>query len=204
MLFEDTYKTIAITSEGLFKDRGSKFIGYAFPVKSETEAKKVISDIRTEHGKARHFCWALRLSTDRSIFRLNDDGEPAGTAGKPILNTLLSADLTNILLVVVRYFGGTLLGVPGLINAYKTAAQEAIASANIIEQTVNDVYKISFGYLAINQVMKVIKDENLKTSNGIFDNDCSLELSVRQSQLNQVLSKLEKIQGLKATYKLTH
>jgi uncharacterized YigZ family protein len=203
MLFDDTYKTISKPSEGLFKDRGSKFIGYALPVKSETEAKKIISDIRAEHGKARHFCWALRLSPDRSVFRLNDDGEPSGTAGRPILNTLLSADLTNILVVVVRYFGGTLLGVPGLINAYKTAAQEAIAAAEIIEQTVNDVYRLSFGYLAMNEVMKLIKDENLKMSNEIFDNDCSLEVSVRKSQLNQVLGKLDKIEGLKASYLLS-
>jgi uncharacterized YigZ family protein len=203
MLFDDTYKTISEASEGVFKDRGSKFIGYALPVKSETEAKKIISDIRAEHGKARHFCWAVRLSPDRSIFRLNDDGEPSGTAGRPILNTLLSADLTNILVVVVRYFGGTLLGVPGLINAYKTAAQEAITAAEIIEQTVNDVYQLNFGYLAMNEVMKIIKDENLKISNEIFDNDCSLEVSVRKSQLNQVLGKLDKVQGLKAIYMLS-
>ena len=109
MLFTDTYKTISQPSEGLFKDRGSKFIGYAYPVKSEAEAKNLVNNLRAEHGKARHFCWAFRLSPDRSVFRLNDDGEPSGTAGRPILNTLLSADLTNILVVVVRYFGGTLL-----------------------------------------------------------------------------------------------
>ena len=203
MLFDDTYKTISKASEGIFKDRGSKFIGYALPIKSETEAKKILSDIRSEHAKARHFCWALRLSPDRSVFRLNDDGEPSGTAGRPILNTLLSADLTNILVVVVRYFGGTLLGVPGLINAYKTAAQEAITAADIIEQTINDVYKLNFGYLTMNEVMKIIKDENLTISNEIFDNDCSLEVSVRKSQLNQVLGKLEKVQGLKAIYMLS-
>lgn len=200
MLFDDTYKTISQASEGLFKDRGSKFIGYAFPVRNETEARKIISNIRAEHGKARHFCWALRLTADRSVFRLNDDGEPSGTAGRPILNTLLSADLTNILIVVVRYFGGTLLGVPGLINAYKTAALEAIAAAVIVEQTVNDVYQLNFGYLTMNDVMKIMKDENLKTSNELFDNECSLEVSVRKSQLNQVLGKLDKIQGMKATY----
>lgn len=203
MLFDDTYKTISKPSEGLFKDRGSKFIGYAVPVKSETEAKKVIANIRAEHGKARHFCWALRLSPDRSIFRLNDDGEPSGTAGRPILNTLLSADLTNILVVVVRYFGGTLLGVPGLINAYKTAAQEAILAAEIIEQTINDVYRLNFDYLAMNEVMKIMKDENLKISNELFDNDCSLEVAVRKSQLNQVLAKLEKVRGVKTTYMMS-
>lgn len=200
MLFTDTYKTISQSSEGLFKDRGSKFIGYAYPVNSESEAKQFISNLRTEHGKARHFCWAIRLTPDRSVFRLNDDGEPSGTAGRPILNTLLSADLTNIVVVVVRYFGGTLLGVPGLINAYKTAAQEAITSATIIEKTVNDVYRLSFGYLMMNEVMKIIKEENLQTSNEKFDNDCSMEISVRKSQLNQVISKFEKVEGLELTF----
>lgn len=131
MLFDDTYRTIAHPAEGIFKDRGSKFLGFAFPVKTETEIKEIIANLRAEHSKARHFCWALRLTADRSVFRLNDDGEPSGTAGRPILNTLLSADLTNILIVVVRYFGGTLLGVPGLINAYKTASQESILAAEI-------------------------------------------------------------------------
>lgn len=203
MLFTDTYKTISQPSEGLFRDRGSKFIGYAYPVNNEAEAKQHVIKLRSEHGKARHFCWALRLSPDRSVFRLNDDGEPSGTAGRPILNTLLSADLTNILIVVVRYFGGTLLGVPGLINAYKTAAQEAIASANIIEKTVNDVYRLSFGYLMMNEVMKIIKEENLQTSNEKFDNDCSMEISVRKSQVNQVISKIEKVEGLVLTFVAT-
>src|SRR5688500_2730354 len=119
MLFDDTYKTIDAPAEGVFRDRGSKFLGYAYPVLAECEVKGILANLRAEHGKARHFCWALRLSPDRSIFRIQDDGEPSGTAGRPILNTMLSADITNVLIVVVRYFGGTLLGVPGLINAYK-------------------------------------------------------------------------------------
>lgn len=200
MLFEDTFKTISKPAEGVFKDRGSKFIGYAYPVKNESEAKTLIAQLKTEHAKARHFCWALRLTPDRSIFRLNDDGEPSGTAGRPILNTLLSAGLTDVIIVVVRYFGGTLLGVPGLINAYKTAAIEAIMAAQIIEQTVNDVYRITFSYVQLNEVMKIIKDENLSTSEQHFDNSCTMELSVRKSQLNQVLAKLESINGLKAEY----
>lgn len=200
MLFEDTYRTISKPAEGIFKDRGSKFLGYAFPVKNETEAKAHIAHLKTEHAKARHFCWALRIGPDRSVFRLNDDGEPSGTAGRPILNTLLSADLTNILVVVVRYFGGTLLGVPGLINAYKTAAKEAIGAAETIEKTVNDVYRLSFSYLNLNEVMKIIKDENLSISDQQFDNNCSMEISVRKSQLNLVIAKLENIDGLKAEY----
>jgi uncharacterized YigZ family protein len=122
MLFNDTYKTISAAAEGTFTDRGSKFIGYAFPLNHEEDIRKLLSDAHTQHPKARHHCWAYRLTPDRSVFRVNDDGEPSGSAGKPILNILLSYDLTNILIVVVRYFGGTLLGIPGLINAYKMAA----------------------------------------------------------------------------------
>ena len=201
MLFDDTYKTISAPSEGLFKDRGSKFIGYAFPVSSDSEIKPIIHTLQSEHSKARHFCWALRLTSDRSIFRLNDDGEPSGSAGRPILNTLLSKDLTNILVVVVRYFGGTLLGVPGLINAYKTATLEAINAAEIIERTVNDVYLLKFDYLHLNEVMTVLKDENLTYQNQNFDNDCSLEISVGKAQLNTVIHKLDYITGLTYTYK---
>ena len=200
MLFTDTYKTISHPSEGLFKDRGSRFISYAYPVKSEAEAKQLVNNLRTEHSKARHFCWAYRLSPDRTVFRLNDDGEPSGTAGRPILNILLSADVTNILVVVVRYFGGTLLGVPGLINAYKSAAQEAVTAADIVEKTVNDVYRLSFGYLMMNEVKKIIKEENLEGSNEKFDNDCSMEISVRKSQLNRVIGKFEKVDGLILTF----
>ena len=200
MLFDDTYKTISVSSEGLFKDRGSKFIGYAFPVSSDLEIKSIINQLQSEHSKARHFCWALRLTSDRSVFRLNDDGEPSGSAGRPILNTLLSKDLTNILIVVVRYFGGTLLGVPGLIHAYKTATLEAINAAEIMERTVNDLYLLKFDYLHLNEVMTVLKDENLSYQNQIFDNDCSLEISVRKAQLNTVIHKLDHITGLTYAY----
>ncbi|MET1055429.1 MAG: YigZ family protein, partial [Pedobacter sp.] len=136
MLFDDTYKTIESRAEGLFKDKGSKFIAFAYPILSESEVKPILLGLRAEHTKANHFCYAYRLSPDRNVYRVNDDGEPSGTAGRPILNTLLSADVTNILIVVVRYFGGTLLGVPGLINAYKSAAAEALGLAEIIEKTV--------------------------------------------------------------------
>jgi len=200
MLFDDSYKTIVEPAESVFKDRGSKFIGFAFPLKSESQAKDIISLLRLEHTKARHFCWALRLTTDRSVFRLNDDGEPSGTAGRPILNCLLSADITNVLIVVVRYFGGTLLGVPGLINAYKTAAQDAIKNAEIVEKTVNDIYRLKFDYLQMNEVMKIIKDDDLQIGNQNFDNDCSLEITVRKSQLNQVLNRLDKVASLTYEY----
>jgi len=197
MLFDDTYKTIQEISEGVYRDKGSKFIAYLYPLNSENDIKDIITALKAEHPKARHHCWAFRLSPDRTVFRLNDDGEPSGTAGRPILNTLLSNELTNILAVVVRYFGGTLLGVPGLINAYKSATVEAVKNANIVEKTVNSVFRIEFGHPQMNEVMKIVKEEDLKISNQNFDLNCSFSLEIRQSQVNKVLGKLEKVEGLK-------
>ncbi|MGN6397165.1 MAG: IMPACT family protein [Mucilaginibacter sp.] len=201
MLFDDTYRTIEKPAEGIFRDRGSKFLAFAFPVINETELKAGLAILKNEHPKANHHCWAMRLTPDRSVFRLNDDGEPSGTAGRPILNTLLSHNLTNIAIVVVRYFGGTLLGVPGLINAYKTAAEEALKSATVIEKTVNDVYAIAFDYLQMNDVMRIIKDDGLHIAEQAFDNNCSITVTIRQIQVNQSLAKLSKIEGVKTTYK---
>lgn len=200
MLFDDTYQTIKATSEGIFRDKGSKFIGYAFPITSEADVKPIIAKLKKEHAKARHFCWALRVSTDRNVFKLNDDGEPSGTAGRPILNTLLSADVTNILVVVVRYFGGTLLGVPGLINAYKSATIEVLNENKIITKTVNDVYEIKFDYLVMNQVMRIVKDEELQILNQNFDTNCTITFEVRKANLNSVLAKLEKVEGVVIKY----
>ena len=197
MLFDDTYKTIQELSEGVYRDKGSKFIAYLYPLSSENDIKDIITALKAEHPKARHHCWALRLSPDRTVFRLNDDGEPSGTAGRPILNTLLSNELTNVLAVVVRYFGGTLLGVPGLINAYKSATVEAVKNAKIIEKTVNSVFRIEFGHPLMNEVMKIVKEEDLKISNQDFDLRCSFSLEIRQSQVNKVIGRLEKVEGLK-------
>ncbi|MFA4868786.1 MAG: YigZ family protein [Pedobacter sp.] len=203
MLFDDTYKTISAPSEGIFRDRGSKFIGYAYPILSEDAVKDILTALRAEHPKARHFCWAFRLSPDRSIFRIQDDGEPSGTAGRPILNSMLSADITNVLIVVVRYFGGTLLGVPGLINAYKTAAVEAIQAAEVIEKTVNDIYELQFDYLLMNDVMRLIKEEKLNIMSQEFDNSCSIKIEIRKSSLNSILGKIEKIEGVQLKYLFT-
>jgi uncharacterized YigZ family protein len=199
-LFEDTYKTIESPSEGQFKDKGSKFIAYAYPFRDADDLKQLISDVKTLHPKARHHCWAYRLTTDRSIYRLNDDGEPSGTAGRPILNMLLSNDLTNVLLIVVRYFGGTLLGVPGLINAYKTASQEALGAATIVERTVNDVYQLRFDYLQMNDVMRIMKEDQLTILKQDFEVSCSLTFEIRQTQVNHTIAKLTNLEGLKVTY----
>ena len=199
-LFEDTYYTIDKPTEGIFRDKGSKFIAYAYPFRDENSLKDIITELKSLHPKARHHCWAYRLTPDRSVFRVNDDGEPSGTAGRPILNVLLSKDVTNVLVVVVRYFGGTLLGVPGLINAYKTATQEALEVAEIVEKTVNDVYEIAFEYLQMNDVMRVIKEENIQVLDQQFDNNCVIKMEIRKMQVNTVLHKLDKIDNIKTNY----
>jgi len=200
MLFDDTYKTIESASEGIFRDKGSKFIAYAYPISSEEEVKPIIMALRSANAKANHFCYAYRLTPNRTVFRVNDDGEPSGTAGRPILNCLLSEDITNILIVVVRYFGGTLLGVPGLINAYKNASVEAIKASKIINKTVNNVYEAYFGYLQMNDIMKLVKEENLHILAQNFDTDCILKFEVRKAQLNRVLSKFDQLESVKLKY----
>lgn len=202
MLFEDTYLSIEEPAEAIYRDKGSKFLAYAYPIRTESEAKEIFSRLKAEHPKANHHCWAMRLSPDRSVFRINDDGEPPGTAGRPILNVLLSKNLTNILVVVVRYFGGTLLGVPGLINAYKIATESALNESVIISDTIKDVYIINFNYLTMNKVMKVVKELSLLVLQQEFDNNCSITIAIRKTQVNQVLYQLENIPGL--TIKFTY
>lgn len=200
MLFEDTYFTIERPSEGLFKDRGSKFISYAFPVSNEEEIKKQLAILRKEHPSANHHCYAFRLGADKLAFRSNDDGEPSNTAGKPILGQIQSKDLTNILIVVVRYFGGTLLGVSGLINAYRQAAAEAIANAMITEKTVNDIYELKFDYLLMNDVMKIMKDEKLEQLSQEFELSCKLSFGVRKSNSVKVYDLFKKLNGVEIIY----
>ncbi len=196
----DQYKTIKSPSEGLFKDKGSKFLAFVYPFEDENELKKYIEPLRKEHFKAVHFCYAYRLGLDKTNFRVNDDGEPSGSAGRPILNVLLSKEITNILVVVVRYWGGTLLGVPGLINAYKSTTEEALENAEIIEKTVNNVYQITYGYVQMNDIMKVVKDFDLKIINQKFDNQCVIEIEFRTSLSPQVLGKLEKIDEIEVEF----
>lgn len=196
MLFDDTYKTIKTISEGTYRDKGSKFIAYLYPIKSENDIKDIVIALKSAHPKARHHCWAMRLSTDRTVYRINDDGEPSGTAGRPILNTLLSYELTDVLALVVRYFGGTLLGIPGLINAYKSAIIEVINQAEIIEKTVNSVFQIDFEYSRMNEVMRIVKEEEIDIFNQKFDLNCSFNVEIRQSRVNKVMDRFEKIEAL--------
>lgn len=193
---EDLYKTIESPSEGLFKDKGSKFMAFAYPVFSEDEIKEHLLRIKKEHFSARHHCYAWRLGADKEHFRANDDGEPSSSAGKPILGQIQSFDLSNILIVVVRYFGGTLLGVSGLINAYRAAAKDAIENANIIEKTVEDTFTIIFGYETMNDVMKIFKDEQLPQLETVFDMQCSIKTSIRLRDSKRIQDMFGKIEGL--------
>jgi len=200
MLFEDTYLTIEKASEGIFKDKGSKFLAYTFPVSSEEKIKEHLAELRKLHPSARHHCYAFRLGAAKQAFRANDDGEPSNTAGKPILGQIQSKDLTNILIVVVRYFGGTLLGVSGLINAYKLAALDSIQNATIIEKTVDEVYELKFDYLQMNDVMKIIKDEHLQILHQNFELNGELSFSVRKSNSTKVYDMFSKISNLEIKF----
>ncbi|WP_183573281.1 IMPACT family protein [Mucilaginibacter sp. X5P1] len=195
MLFDDTFLTIDKPAEGVFRDRGSKFLAFVYPIHTESDIKPLLAQLRSEHPKANHHCWAMRLGIDRSVFRINDDGEPSGTAGRPILNALLSRNITNVLVVVVRYFGGTLLGVPGLINAYRTAAEEALNTAVVIEKMLNDIYTIQFDYQQMNDVMRIIKEDNLTVLDQQFDNTCIVKIGIRRMQVNQSIARFEKVSG---------
>ena len=200
MLFEDTYKTIENKSEGTFKDRGSKFIAFACPVNTEEEAKKILADVRKEYHDACHHCYAYQIGYDKSIWRANDDGEPSGTAGKPILNQIKSKDLTNIFIVVVRYFGGILLGVPGLINAYKSATIEALNNSKIITKTVNEIYEVNYDYPVMNDVMKILKDKGLDIIYTDFSLKCNVVFKVRKNESSSVYEGLKKLSSLEIKY----
>jgi len=196
----DSYKTIQATSEGIYKEKGSKFIAYAFPVTCEDDIKNEIATLKKEYYDARHHCYAYMLGADKKNFRANDDGEPSSTAGKPILGQILSSELTNILIVIVRYFGGTKLGVSGLIHAYKTAALDAISNADIIEKTVNDIYEIHFDYLVMNDVMRIIKEEEPLQIGQDFNLTCKIILSIRQSEVEKIIERFSKITSVKSEH----
>ena len=181
----DCYKSIKAPSQGLYKDKGSKFLSFAYPVESEEEIKKLLSIIKKEYFDARHHCFAYRLGLEGDLWRANDDGEPSSTAGKPILGQLLSNELSDILIIVTRYFGGIKLGVPGLIKAYRSAAADAIANAEVIEKIAGNIYTVKFDYLDMNSVMKVLKDMGLTPISQHFDNECTIETKVRLTQIEQ-------------------
>lgn len=196
----DTYKTIDSKSEGYFRDKGSRFLAFAYPVQNEEDISEILASLKKEYHNARHHCYAWRLGTEVITFRANDDGEPSSTAGKPILGQLLSNELTNILVVVVRYFGGTLLGTGGLINAYRTATADAISNAKIITGIIEEKYKLKFSYNEMNDVMQIIKQENLNVLNTRFELDCELDFSVRKSESVRIREVFEKFYGVDIEY----
>ena len=193
---KDSYLTIAEPAEAIYKERSSKFLTYAYPVESEAEIKELLDALRKQYYDATHHCYAYRLGAHGEMFRANDDGEPSGTAGKPILGQLLSANLTNCLVVVVRYFGGTKLGVSGLIQAYKESTAEVIAVSKIIEKTVDRVVKIDFDYTSMNGVMRIVKEMNPRIDEQVFDNICKMSLRLRESEADILTAKLSKVEGV--------
>ncbi len=186
----DTYRSIAAPSKGIYKELGSKFLAFAYPVETEEEAKRILDEVRKEYFDARHHCYAWRLGRTGEPYRINDDGEPSSTAGRPIHGQLLSNELSDILVVVVRYFGGTKLGVPGLIRAYKTATQDAIANATIIEKVAGETLTVTFDYLQMNDVMKVLKDMDITPVDQQFDLRCTLTARVRLSRIEEFRKQL--------------
>ena len=190
---EDVYRTIEAQAEGLYKEKGSRFIALAYPVSSEEEIKDIITGLKEKYYDARHHCYAWRLGAAKTNFRANDDGEPSSTAGKPILGQIQSQDLTNILIVVVRYFGGIKLGVSGLINAYREAAADVLRNASLIERTVDEMIRIRFSYLVMNDVMKIVKEENPEVLERHFELECEMLLSIRQKDMIVLRSRLEQV-----------
>jgi len=193
---EDTYRTLAAPSEGLYKEKGSKFIALAYPVYSEEEVKEIIAGLKKEYYDARHHCYAYSLGADKSRYRANDDGEPNHSAGDPILGQIRSADLSNVLVVVIRYFGGTKLGVSGLIHAYKTATADALSQAIIVEQHETALLEVHFAYPQMNDVMGLVKEYELGVKEQQFELDCRMTLEVRKKLQEEVSSKLEGIEGV--------
>lgn len=192
---KDSYLTIESDAEAIFKEKSSKFLCYAFHVESEEEIAAHLEILRKRYYDATHHCYAWRLGPFGERFRANDDGEPSSTAGKPILGQLLSREITNCLIVVVRYFGGTKLGVPGLIAAYKESAAAVLDEAKVVERTVDTTVKVEFSYVVMNDVMRIIKDEQPTIVEQVFDNLCSMTLSIRNSKAELVIGKLRKVEG---------
>lgn len=195
-MIKDTYKTILADAEALYKEKSSKFLVYAYHVESEEQVKAYLESLRKLHYDATHHCYAWRIGFRGEKFRANDDGEPSSTAGKPILGQLISHEVTNCLIVVVRYFGGTKLGVSGLIEAYRDSAAIVLEEADIVELTIDITLDIEFSYMSMNSVMRIVKDEQPKIISQQFDNLCRMTLAQRESKAEVLVSKLKKVEGV--------
>ncbi len=194
----DKYRTIKEPSRGVFKDKGSKFYAFAYPIVNEDEFKENLQVLKKKYYDARHHVYAFRIGYDKKLYRASDDGEPANSSGPPILGQIQSYNLTNIMIVVIRYFGGTKLGIPGLINAYRTAAADAIEQADIITKTETKILRVYFEYPDMNNVMRIIKDQNLTVARQDFQISCEIDLSIRLRDIEQVNERVNKLQNVKA------
>lgn len=193
MIDKDTYMSIESPSQGLFKDNGSRFIAFAYPVESEDEVKELVAKLRKEYHDARHHCVAYRIGLEGNVWRASDDGEPSGSAGRPILGQIDSAGLSDVCVVVVRYFGGIKLGIPGLIRAYKSSTADALANAKVIEKTAGVWVQLDFPYEDLPQVMKLIKDMDLQQKDQVFDTECKIKVFVRLKLKADFLERINKI-----------
>lgn len=195
MELKDSYLTITEKRECAMRERSSKFLSFAYPVTSEEQIREHLEVLHKQYYDATHHCYAWRLGPHGETFRANDDGEPSGTAGKPILGQLLSHEITDCLIVVVRYFGGTKLGVSGLIQAYKEAAADVLSECEIIKKTVDTIIRVDFSYIVMNDIMRIVKDDSPRIIEQTFDNLCSMTLAIRRSKADMLLGKLDKVSG---------
>ena len=192
---KDTFLSIASPSEGLFRDNGSRFLAFAYPVETEEQIKNIVQGLKKEYHDARHHCYAYRLGYKADVFRANDDGEPSGSAGRQILGRIDSLGLSDVLVVVVRYFGGIKLGIPGLIRAYKTSTEDALSAATIVEKTATEIFRLDFDYLQMNNVMKILKDLKAEILNRDFGTGCTVTAQVRLSLAEDFLSRISDIEN---------
>jgi len=193
---DDSYRTLEKPAEGVYRDRGSRFLAFGFPVRNEQEIRDILATIRKKYHDARHHCYAYRLGSRNEVYRVTDDGEPSGTAGRQIYGQLLSHSLTNVLVVVVRYFGGTLLGTRGLINAYRLSTADMLSGASIVTRLLEAGLKVQFPYEILNPVMKILKEEMLVPADPAYEETCSMTLSVREASVNRVAARLQAIPGV--------
>ena len=196
----DVYYTITKPSEGYYKDKGSKFYAFVLPVENEYQTRKHLDELKKTYYDARHHCYAYAIGLNREVYRMNDDGEPSGTGGKPIYGQILSYNLVNVMIVVIRYFGGTKLGVRGLINAYKYAATDALENANIIEKKIKHVYQLHYQYPQMNKVMHILKEEKIEPLTTKFEVDCELSFAIRQSESAKIYEKFSQMYPLEIKY----
>ncbi len=196
----DVFKTIAHNAEGFYKEKGSKFYAFAYPIKKEEDVKTIQNELKKMHHSACHFCYAYVLYHDKSSYRINDDGEPSGTAGKPIFGQIQAFNLTNLVVFVVRYFGGTLLGTSGLIRSYKAASKDVLENGKIIKKTINDIYDLSYDYNETNQVLRTLHEFEVSFINQSYDTKCHITLSVRKSKSSKLIEKLSLIEKKKIKY----